>query len=133
MPVTHTPPKAPAESEAMYDWPIIINGEQTIVRVNQNQNQYLSLTTTTEEQRNEFLKRVWEAAEAAATITATEKPEDLPSPASSKGSTDTVAEIANRSKFIEESLKNNPDLKNLFEENNNECKNDEQLDEDGGK
>ena len=133
MPVTHTPPKAPAESEAMYDWPIIINGEQTIVRVNQNQNQYLSLTTTTEEQRNEFLKRVWEAAEAAATITATEKPEDLPSPASSKGSTDTVAGIANRSKFIEESLKNNPDLKNLFEENNNECKNDEQLDEDGGK
>ena len=133
MPVTHTPLKAPAESEAMYDWPIIINGEQTIVRVNHNQKQYLSLTTTTEEQRNEFLKRVWEAAEAAATITATEKPEDLPSPASSKGSTDTVAEIANRSKFIETSLRNNPDVKNLFEENNNECKNDEQLDEDGGK
>ena len=156
MAVTRTPPKAATAeaeasaaavadtnviSDAIYNWPLIVDGQQKFVRVNADQHEYLSLPTTTTEQQTDFLRRIFDAQEVAAAAaaaaedgieaTTAAKPtttDGLHTRTSSPSSLDTVAEITNRTKIIEESLKNNPDVKGLFVQDENNNNND-----DGGK
>ena len=80
MAVTRTPPKAAAAeaeasaadvadtnviSDAIYNWPLIVDGQQKFVRVNADQHEYLSLPTTTTEQQTDFLRRIFDAQEVA--------------------------------------------------------------------
>ena len=147
MPVTHTPPKiagaaSTAEAEAaatateeavhtnsFFEWQLEVNGQILSINVNANQNKYLN-SGITQEQQEEFLQWILEdqaaataKAQAAAT-SAEENPEDLhsnsPSPTPTVKSFDTIEQIRNRTRIQEGSLRNNPDLKDLFDENNND-------------
>ena len=150
MPVTHTPPKtadaapnaeaetaaAAAAEEAAHDnsvfeWQLEVNGQTLSINVNANQNKYLN-SGITQEQQEEFLRWILEdqaaataKAQAAATATSVEEnPEDLhsnsPSPTPTVKSLDTIEQIRNRTRIQEGSLRNHPDLKDLFDENNND-------------
>ena len=82
MVVQHTPQKTPDESGTnLVPWKFTIGGQEEVIYVNEDQNKYLTLDTTTPEQQNEFLQRILEDQQrrtlAAATATATTKPEEL--------------------------------------------------------
>ena len=77
MPLQHTPKKGSAqtyESET-HRWEVTIDGRREFVEVNPNQNQYLTLATTTNEQKKEFLLRILEARRQAAAATTTAEAE----------------------------------------------------------
>ena len=57
MVVQHTPQKTPDES---FPWKLTIEGQEKVIYVNTDQNDYLTLDTTTPEQQNEFLQRILE-------------------------------------------------------------------------
>ena len=73
MTVQHSPAEKKAtEPAATFEWKTLIEGQEIIVTVNENQNQYLNLPETTPNDKVEFLKRIWEeqqknAREAEAT------------------------------------------------------------------
>ena len=65
MPVTHTPPKtadaapnaeaetaaaaAAEEANLVFEWPLVVDGQTRLIRVNNNQNDYLNSGLTKEE------------------------------------------------------------------------------------
>ena len=72
MPVHHSLNENKATEPATIEWKTVIEGQEIIVTVNENQNQYLNLPETTPNDKVEFLKRIWEeqqknAREAEAT------------------------------------------------------------------
>ena len=133
--------EAAAAANLVVEWQLEVDGQIHTIQVNANQNQYLN-SGLTHEVQVEFLRRIFEAQQKTATATAeatttatmaaattdTGNLEDIHTPASSQSSNDTVAQVTNRTKIIEESLKNNPDVK-VFQENNKEWK-DEDYDDD---
>ena len=155
MPVTRTPPKtagaaSTAEAEAeeaahansVFEWPLVVDGQTVIIRVNENQHQYLN-SGLTQEDHVRYLRWIFddqaakaqaEAEAAAAAALGEENQEDLhantPSPTPTVKSLDTIEQIRNRTKIQEGSLRNNPDVKGIFEENNNEWKNEDYGDND---
>ena len=134
MPVLHTPPKSEESDPRFLSWKVLINGTEEIVQVNEEDNQYLSLPSTTEEQRSKLLTAIWEKASSAAAAAAMNivSPEDLnPSkvtPANTPTSTEEdLEEIEERTRLLEESLSKNTDVKKLVEEggekDHDACKN----------
>ena len=83
MPVIHTPQKTPDESgNNLLPWKLTISGqEEVVVLVNEDQDKYLKLPSTTPEQQTQFLQRIFEdqqsRQEAAVTAAATTDLEDL--------------------------------------------------------
>ena len=60
MPVHHSLNENKATEPATIEWKTVIEGQEIIVTVNENQNQYLNLPETTPNEKVEFLKRIWE-------------------------------------------------------------------------
>ena len=128
MPVLHTPPKSEESGPRFLSWKILINGTEEIVHVNEDQQKYLSLPSTTEEQRSKLLTAIWEEASSAtaAAAMATVSPEDLnPSkvtPADTPTPTDEgdLGDIYNRTRLLEESLSKNIDVKKLVDKGGEE-------------
>ena len=132
-------------TNSFFEWPLEVNGETYTIQVDAVQDRHLKSRLTKEEQ-DEYLRWIFDdqvaaAAKAEATaaaIAAEENPEDLrsnsPSPTPTVKSLDTngtIDQIRNRTNIIDGSLRNNSDVKNLFEDqppevNNNEQKNEEQ-------
>ena len=119
MVVQHTPQKTTDES---FPWKLTIEGQEKVIYVNTDQNDYLTLDTTTPEQQNEFLKRIFEdqqkKQEAAAGSTAARiNPEDLDLSRNSPTTTDqSLEDIRERTNIIEESLPKNTEVKKLVDE-----------------
>ena len=118
MPVIHTPQKTPDESgNNLFPWKLTISGqEEVVVLVNEDQDKYLKLPSTTPEQQNEFLQRILEDHQrrqvAAATADATTKPEELNPSRNSPTPTDqSLEDIRERTNIIEESLPKNTEVK----------------------
>ena len=123
MPVIHTPQKTPDESgNNLFPWKLTISGqEEVVVLVNEDQDKYLKLPSTTPEQQNEFLQRILEDHQrrqvAAATAAATTKPEELTPSRNSPTPTDqSLEDIRERTNIIEESLPKNTEVKELVDE-----------------
>ena len=123
MPVIHTPQKTPDESgNNLLPWKLTISGqEEVVVLVNEDQDKYLKLPSTTPEQQNEFLQRILEDHQrrqvAAATAAATTKPEELTPSRNSPTPTDqSLEDIRERTNIIEESLPKNTEVKELVDE-----------------
>ena len=123
MPVIHTPQKTPDESgNNLFPWKLTISGqEEVVVLVNEDQDKYLKLPSTTPEQQNEFLQRILEDHQrrqvAAATAAATTKPEELNPSRNSPTPTDqSLEDIRERTNIIEESLPKNTEVKELVDE-----------------
>ena len=131
-------------TNSFFEWPLEVNGETYTIQVDAVQDRHLKSRLTKEEQ-DEYLRWIFDdqvaaAAKAEATaaaIAAEENPEDLrsnsPSPTPTVKSLDTngtIDQIRNRTNIIDGSLRNNQDVKNLFEDQppevNNEQKNEEQ-------
>ena len=97
-------------------WQVAIEGQLEVVHVNEDQDKYLKLPSTTPEQQTQFLQRIFESQqkkqEAAAESTAARiNPEDLNPIIKTPGNSPTPTEqslesIENRTKILEESLRN---------------------------
>ena len=128
MPVIHTPQKTPDESgNNLLPWKLTISGqEEVVVLVNEDQDKYLKLPSTTPEQQTQFLQRIFESQQkkqeaAAESTAATTKPEDLnPSRNSPTPTEKSLESIENRTKILEESLRKNTEVKKLAEEDHAE-------------
>ena len=122
MVVQHTPQKTPDESGTnLVPWKFTIGGQEEVIYVNEDQNKYLTLDTTTPEQQKEFLQRIFEDQQrrqvAAATAAATTKSEDLNPSRNSPTPTDQILEdIRERTNIIEESLPKNTEVKKLYDD-----------------
>ena len=127
MTVQHSPAEKKAtEPAATFEWKTLIEGQEIIVTVNENQNQYLNLTETTPDQQVEFLKRIWEEqqknakeAEAATANQPTDKQNPPGSPTPTEQSLEIIKSRNEESKS--ETQKEENDADKAQEDNEKAC------------
>ena len=127
MTVQHSPAEKKAtEPAATFEWKTLIEGQEIIVTVNENQNQYLNLTETTPDQQVEFLKRIWEEQQKntrEAEAANANLPEDKQTPPGSPTPTEQSLEIikSRNEESKSETQKEENDADKAQEDNEKAC------------